>query len=276
MSTSHPHQGLIKRYGRVRALDGLDLHGRKGQIHGFLGPNGAGKSTTIRGCWGSRARRRRGPSSAASVARRRRPAPAHRLRARRRQRVAQPLGRRGDRPAGAPARRRAPRQAYRAEKERPCEAFHFDRARRAARLEGLPAEGRLIAAFAVPADLTSSTSRRAASTRSWRPCSAGDRAGARRRRDRAAVDPHPVGGRAAVRSRLDHPRRPHRRVGVRRHRRERTTRPLVVHEAPGAVDGVDDDDPLGARRGRGVRAGPRTRPRRRPSAARTTRPGRRR
>ncbi len=40
--------GLTKRYGRVRALDGLDLDVGEGQIHGFLGPNGAGKSTTIR------------------------------------------------------------------------------------------------------------------------------------------------------------------------------------------------------------------------------------
>jgi len=39
---------LVKRYGRVRALDGLDLQVEEGQVHGFLGPNGAGKSTTIR------------------------------------------------------------------------------------------------------------------------------------------------------------------------------------------------------------------------------------
>ncbi|MDR6866776.1 ABC-2 type transport system ATP-binding protein [Microbacterium resistens] len=40
--------GLTKRYGRVHALDGLDLRVDEGQVHGFLGPNGAGKSTTIR------------------------------------------------------------------------------------------------------------------------------------------------------------------------------------------------------------------------------------
>src|SRR5215203_813321 len=40
--------GLTKHYGRVHALDGLDLHVEAGQVHGFLGPNGAGKSTTIR------------------------------------------------------------------------------------------------------------------------------------------------------------------------------------------------------------------------------------
>lgn len=37
-----------KRYGRVAALDGLDLTVSRGEVHGFLGPNGAGKSTTIR------------------------------------------------------------------------------------------------------------------------------------------------------------------------------------------------------------------------------------
>lgn len=40
--------GLVKDFGRVRALDGLDLSVAAGEIHGFLGPNGAGKSTTIR------------------------------------------------------------------------------------------------------------------------------------------------------------------------------------------------------------------------------------
>lgn len=40
--------GLQKNYGRVRALDGLDLSVSAGEVHGFLGPNGAGKSTTIR------------------------------------------------------------------------------------------------------------------------------------------------------------------------------------------------------------------------------------
>lgn len=40
--------GLEKRFGRVRALDGLDLTVTPGEVHGFLGPNGAGKSTTIR------------------------------------------------------------------------------------------------------------------------------------------------------------------------------------------------------------------------------------
>jgi len=41
-------EGLIKRFGKVTALDGLDLQVRTGEVHGFLGPNGAGKTTTIR------------------------------------------------------------------------------------------------------------------------------------------------------------------------------------------------------------------------------------
>jgi ABC-2 type transport system ATP-binding protein len=41
-------RGLIKTFGKFRALDGLDLTVRAGEVHGFLGPNGAGKSTTIR------------------------------------------------------------------------------------------------------------------------------------------------------------------------------------------------------------------------------------
>ncbi|SNT57975.1 ABC-2 type transport system ATP-binding protein [Asanoa hainanensis] len=40
--------GLVKSFGRTRALDGLDLEVRRGEVHGFLGPNGAGKSTAIR------------------------------------------------------------------------------------------------------------------------------------------------------------------------------------------------------------------------------------
>ena len=40
--------GLVKHFGRFRALDGLDLTVEAGGVHGFLGPNGAGKSTTIR------------------------------------------------------------------------------------------------------------------------------------------------------------------------------------------------------------------------------------
>jgi ABC-2 type transport system ATP-binding protein len=41
-------EGLVKTFGHTRALDGLDLSVRTGEVHGFLGPNGAGKTTTIR------------------------------------------------------------------------------------------------------------------------------------------------------------------------------------------------------------------------------------
>jgi len=41
-------RALRKSFGRTRALDGLDLGVRAGEVHAFLGPNGAGKTTTIR------------------------------------------------------------------------------------------------------------------------------------------------------------------------------------------------------------------------------------
>lgn len=41
-------KGLVKFYGKVQALAGVDLEVNKGEIFGFLGPNGAGKTTTIR------------------------------------------------------------------------------------------------------------------------------------------------------------------------------------------------------------------------------------
>ncbi|MEU6726895.1 ATP-binding cassette domain-containing protein [Nonomuraea wenchangensis] len=40
--------GLVKRYGDVTALDGLDLAVPEGTVFGLLGPNGAGKTTTVR------------------------------------------------------------------------------------------------------------------------------------------------------------------------------------------------------------------------------------
>ena len=48
MSTAISISGLVKTFGPARALDGLDLEVRTGEVHGFLGPNGAGKTTTIR------------------------------------------------------------------------------------------------------------------------------------------------------------------------------------------------------------------------------------
>ena len=40
--------GLVKSFGEVRAVDGVDLAVRTGSVYGVLGPNGAGKTTTIR------------------------------------------------------------------------------------------------------------------------------------------------------------------------------------------------------------------------------------
>ena len=39
---------VVKTFGDVRALDGLDLQVATGEVHGFVGPNGSGKSTTMR------------------------------------------------------------------------------------------------------------------------------------------------------------------------------------------------------------------------------------
>jgi lipooligosaccharide transport system ATP-binding protein len=41
-------RGVVKRYGRITAVDGLDLEVPTGTCVGLLGPNGAGKSTTMR------------------------------------------------------------------------------------------------------------------------------------------------------------------------------------------------------------------------------------
>jgi ABC-2 type transport system ATP-binding protein len=45
-------QGLVKRYGPVVAVDGLDLEVAGGECFGLLGPNGAGKTTTVEICEG--------------------------------------------------------------------------------------------------------------------------------------------------------------------------------------------------------------------------------
>ena len=41
-------RGLVKTFGDVRALDGVDLVVPRGKVVGLLGPNGAGKTTTVR------------------------------------------------------------------------------------------------------------------------------------------------------------------------------------------------------------------------------------
>ncbi|HEX7270311.1 MAG TPA: ABC transporter ATP-binding protein, partial [Streptosporangiaceae bacterium] len=44
MTTAIEVAGLVKNFGRTRALDGLGLTVARGEVHGFLGPNGAGKT----------------------------------------------------------------------------------------------------------------------------------------------------------------------------------------------------------------------------------------
>jgi ABC-type multidrug transport system ATPase subunit len=41
-------RALVKRYGRMRAVDGIDLDVQAGDVYGFLGANGSGKTTTVR------------------------------------------------------------------------------------------------------------------------------------------------------------------------------------------------------------------------------------
>src|SRR5580692_6511886 len=40
--------GLVKSFGSVRAVDGIDFQVRPGQVFGVLGPNGAGKTTMLK------------------------------------------------------------------------------------------------------------------------------------------------------------------------------------------------------------------------------------
>ncbi|MBI3749877.1 MAG: ABC transporter ATP-binding protein, partial [Chloroflexi bacterium] len=40
-------EGLVKRYGEIRAVDGIDFEVAGGEVFGLLGPNGAGKTTTV-------------------------------------------------------------------------------------------------------------------------------------------------------------------------------------------------------------------------------------
>jgi ABC-2 type transport system ATP-binding protein len=47
-TTAIDAEGLVKRFGDVRALDGFDIRVEEGQIHGLVGPNGAGKTTLLR------------------------------------------------------------------------------------------------------------------------------------------------------------------------------------------------------------------------------------
>src|SRR6266511_1001956 len=48
MSSAIETEGLVRTFGKVRALDGIDMVAREGTVFGLLGPNGAGKTTAIR------------------------------------------------------------------------------------------------------------------------------------------------------------------------------------------------------------------------------------
>ncbi|MGH2686104.1 MAG: ATP-binding cassette domain-containing protein, partial [Actinomycetota bacterium] len=48
MASAIEAEGLVKTFGNVRALDGIDMVAREGAVFGLLGPNGAGKTTAIR------------------------------------------------------------------------------------------------------------------------------------------------------------------------------------------------------------------------------------
>ncbi|WP_345800654.1 ABC transporter ATP-binding protein [Microbacterium sp. AZCO] len=156
MSTTIRTSGLVKRYGRMNALDGLDLTVEQGQVHGFLGPNGAGKSTTIRILLGL-ARATSGEASVFGLHPWNDSVAIHR-------RVAYIPGDVSVWPnlSGGEAidllsrLRGADRgdAVYRSEKERLMEAFQFDpRKKGRTYSKGNRQKVALIAAFAVPADL---------------------------------------------------------------------------------------------------------------------------
>ncbi|MBS1906496.1 MAG: ABC transporter ATP-binding protein [Actinobacteria bacterium] len=148
--------GLTKHYGRVHALDGLDLSVDEGQVHGFLGPNGAGKSTTIRILLGL-ARKTGGSAtvfgedpwtSAVGIHRRVAYVPGD---------VSVWPNLSGGEAIDFLARLRGAHTkdpGYRAERERLMTAFQFDpRKKGRAYSKGNRQKVALIAAFAVPADL---------------------------------------------------------------------------------------------------------------------------
>lgn len=156
MTTVIRTSGLTKHYGRVHALDGLDLEVGGGQIHGFLGPNGAGKSTTIRVLLGL-ARKTGGEASVFGGDPWRDAVALHR-------RIAYVPGDvsvwpnlSGGEAIDLMARLRGAHRndpAYHDEKERLSETFQFDpRKKGRAYSKGNRQKVALIAAFAVPAEL---------------------------------------------------------------------------------------------------------------------------
>ncbi|WP_439590917.1 ABC transporter ATP-binding protein [Microbacterium sp.] len=148
--------GLSKHYGRVHALDGLDLEVAQGQVHGFLGPNGAGKSTTIRILLGL-ARATGGEASVFGLDPWRESVAIHRRLASVPGDVSVWPNLSGGEAIDLLARLRGASRhdaSYRAERERLCAEFQFDpRKKGRAYSKGNRQKVALIAAFAVPAEL---------------------------------------------------------------------------------------------------------------------------
>ena len=200
--------GLVKTFGHVRALDGLDLTVRPARCTASSAPTAPAsrrRSASCSACCAptpARSRLLGGDPWPDAVELHRR----HRLRARRREPVAEPHRRRGDRPARPPARRHRSRTP-----RRNCvERFELDPTKKAAPYsKGNRQKVALVAGLASDAELLHP---RRADVRP-RPAD-GDglpgvhRRGSGRRAHRAALEPHPRRGRGAVRSREHHPRRP--------------------------------------------------------------------
>ncbi len=149
-------RGVCKRYGRTRALDGLDLSVEAGRIHGFLGPNGAGKTTTIRILLGL-ARKTSGEATVFGRDPWRDAVALHRRLAYVPGDVSVWPNLSGGEAIDLLARLRGARTghaAYRAERERLMAAFQFDpRTKGRAYSKGNRQKVALIAALAVPAEL---------------------------------------------------------------------------------------------------------------------------
>ena len=156
MTTVIRTRGLTKHYGRVHALDGLDLTVEAGQIHGFLGPNGSGKTTTIRILLGL-ARKSGGEASVFGLEPWRDAVRLHRRTAYVPGDVSVWPNLSGGEAIDLLARLRGARTrdaGYRDAKRRLAEVFDFDpRKKGRSYSKGNRQKVALIAAFAVPADL---------------------------------------------------------------------------------------------------------------------------
>nr|WP_274636916.1 ABC transporter ATP-binding protein [Microbacterium bovistercoris] len=156
MTTAIDTGDLHKHYGRVHALDGLDLRVDAGAVHGFLGPNGAGKTTTIRVLLGL-ARKTSGAASVFGMDPWTDAVAIHRHTAYVPGDVSVWPNLSGGEAVDLLVRLRGtPRadRAYRAERERLMAEFQFDpRKKGRSYSKGNRQKVALIAAFAVPADL---------------------------------------------------------------------------------------------------------------------------